>query len=40
MRQRTEQFERVKVRRQRTGAKWCSGVHKKLFVGYRITQGA
>lgn len=32
--------ERVKVRRQRKGAKWCSGVHKKLFVGYRITQGA
>jgi hypothetical protein len=32
--------ERVRVRRQKKGAKWCSGVHKKAFVGYRITSGA
>lgn len=32
--------ERVRVRQQRKGARWCSGVHKKAFVGYRITNGA
>lgn len=32
--------ERVRVRRQKKGAKWCSGTHKKAFVGYRITNGA
>lgn len=32
--------ERVRVRRQKKGARWCSGVHKKAFVGYRITNGA
>lgn len=32
--------ERVKVRRQKKGAKWCRGVHKKLFVGERVTGGA
>lgn len=32
--------ERVRVRRQKKGARWCSGVHKKAFVAYRITNGA
>lgn len=32
--------ERVRVRRQKKGAKWCAGTHKKAFVGYRISSGA
>ena len=32
--------ERVRIKRAKAGAKWCKGVHKKAFVGYRITQGA
>ena len=32
--------ERVRIKRSTRGARWCKGVHKKAFVGYRITQGA
>lgn len=30
----------VKVKRQAKGAKWCSGVHKKKFIGFRVSGGA
>lgn len=32
--------ERVWIKRQKRGAKWCSGIHKKLFVAERVSGGA
>lgn len=32
--------ERVRVKRQKKGAKWCSGIHKKAFVAERVSGGA
>ncbi|MBJ7471480.1 MAG: hypothetical protein JHD16_09265 [Solirubrobacteraceae bacterium] len=32
--------QRVKVRRQKAGATWCSGVHKKAFTADRVSGGA
>lgn len=32
--------ERVWIKRQKRGATWCSGIHKKLFVAERVSGGA
>lgn len=32
--------ERVRIKRQKKGAKWCRGTHKKAFVAERVSGGA